>query len=139
MSSKKLLQQMLGLTLIAFLLVGCGGPKPKVGHWEGEPSVSFDVTNEGNIRDFKIVAPFGGGSECTINLTEDIVIESDGTFTFSSSLTAVGSIENRISGKFDGDTTVTGTYLFDFCGSGENVTVRFLSNEETWSAEWKSP
>jgi len=58
MTSKKLLQQTFGLTLVVLLLVGCGGPPtPKAGHWEGQPYVSFDITADGNIRDFGLVAP----------------------------------------------------------------------------------
>lgn len=54
---------LVGLMLIVLFLVACGASAPppnlKAGHWEGEPSVSFDVTANGDIRDFKIVAPFG--------------------------------------------------------------------------------
>jgi len=50
--------------------------------------------------------------------------------------------ENRISGKFDSDTTVTGSYIIEFCGSGDKVTIITTlvgDSLKTWSADWKRP
>jgi hypothetical protein len=112
-------------------------PSPKAGHWEGKGSfgvyVRFDVTTNGDIRNFVIDIPIGA-STCTMKL-EEITIESDGTFIYSEKL-KTGAETNRISGTFESATTLTGTVGPSIlCG---DMATGF-SKELTWDAEWKNP
>ena len=61
-------------------LVNPASNSPRAGHWEGTPSVSFDVTADGRILNFKMVADFIT-SWCTITLTE-FDKTPDGNFLF---------------------------------------------------------
>lgn len=74
------------------------------------------LTTDGNIRDFKMVVPLEIGDPCTIELKE-IVIEADDTFavTIQVGKTVDGQ---RISGKFDSATTLTGDFVISRC---ENI------------------
>jgi hypothetical protein len=111
---------------------------PKAGHWEGEPSVSFEVTTDGNIRDFKIVIPFPP-STCTITF-EEIMVEADGAFIIPDSLEKPESpdeeiIDDHLYGKFTDVTAIIGAYKFGLC---ENNFV-MPPSQDKWSAEWKGP
>ncbi|MEW5957694.1 MAG: hypothetical protein AB1801_08230 [Chloroflexota bacterium] len=105
----------------------------KAGHWEGEPSVSFTVTSEGNIRNFKIVTPFGAlaGQSCTIEVDE-IVVGKQGEFT-------VGQPHDSpmyLTGQFNGANRLSGTYKVALCKQGDEYTMVFNPEEKSWSAEW---
>jgi photosystem II stability/assembly factor-like uncharacterized protein len=105
----------------------------KAGHWEGEPSVSFNVTSEGNIHNFKIVTPFGAlaGQSCTIEIDE-IVVGEQGEFT-------VGQPQDSpmyLTGQFSGANHLTGTYKVALCKKGDQYTMVFSPEEKSWSAEW---
>ena len=52
--------------------------RPKVGHWEGEPSVSFEVAPDGDIGNFKMKA-FLGTTRCSIEITA-LPVANDGSF-----------------------------------------------------------
>jgi hypothetical protein len=113
---------------------------PKAGHWEGKPSVSLEVTTDGNIRDFKITFPFGPSQkDCTLQMQDTIIVEADGTFVRTASGTppAPGAKieEAYFKGKFESATTLTGTYAFYSCGG----VLMFTPTEGTWNAEWKQP
>jgi photosystem II stability/assembly factor-like uncharacterized protein len=139
------------------------GPMAKAGHWEGSPSVSFEVTTSGDIRNFKMAATVGTG-RCAIEV-EEVPVEADGTFVYVSLIkednywpgadraglkaenlwpTPVMTDEGpmveavHINGKFDSVTLLTGTFKILVCGN-----TQFLPAEgkgvETWSAEWKGP
>lgn len=61
---------------------------PHPGHWESsDPPVSFDVTTDGNIRNFKMEVPWspvgGGIGTCTIVISAVIPINADNTFAFT--------------------------------------------------------
>jgi len=140
MNCQKLRQQTIALGLTLFLLVGCGAPAPtptppppgppKAGHWEGQPSVSFDLTADGKIHNFVIVIPFQDGS-CTKELVQEMIVGVDGTFAAE----IVTVTEEHIDGKFDSATTVVGTFLFKLC---EDV-FAVPGSEGDWSAEWVQP
>ena len=110
-------------------------PGPKSGHWEGKPSVSFEITTEGKIRDFVIVIPIGV-DKCTVTLEKEIDIETDGTFIIGA-VDSEGMLEgNSISGKFDSTDTATGAYSKNWLCGNQFV---FSTEEGSWSAEWKGP
>jgi hypothetical protein len=141
-------------------------PGPKAGHWEGEPSVSFDVTSDDNIHNFSITVPFGGSSgtdTCTFTL-EEIAVETDGTFIYSTLIAAdkflnkedldfavamgIGPeiiktdsgdvIEtHHISGDFDSATTLKGSFKILKCEDRVYLTSEKEGNP--WSAEWTGP
>jgi hypothetical protein len=84
----KLLCSLLVITVLTAgsLACCCGVPfipqqsdSPKAGHWEGEPSLSFDVTESGEIQNLKMTVPFPMGS-CTITL--DTIDQEDGEYVF---------------------------------------------------------
>ena len=109
----------------------------KPGHWEGKPSVSFDVATGGKIRNYKMVAPFGvlASQTCTIQVDE-IAAGPDGDFTIGES----SKSSNYITGKFTNDSTFSGTFKIAACkGQGDKYTVVLKPEEKPWSAEWKRP
>ena len=128
----KLIVWMTLIVTISIISSACS-TGPKQGHWEGEPSVSFDVTTDGRIRDFRIVIPMGV-DKCTITLEKEIDVETDGTFIIGE-IDSEGLLEgNSISGEFDSADTVIGAYSKTWlCGSQFS----FSSAEGSWSAEWK--
>lgn len=131
---------------------------PEAGHWEGEPSVSFEVTNDGVIRDFSMRASMGMDT-CAITANE-IPIEADHTFaisewreltdglrSFIASGVGRGTVapatkqfgsgemveSKRIAGQFDTANTLTGSYLITQCEDRIQTVVKV----PTWNAEWK--
>ena len=131
----------------------------KVGYWEGDSPVSFEVTDDGNLHNFHLVAPLSIG-ECTIK-AEEIEVESKGTFesiySVSTSefnpialdvlrsqevelkITETESAEMielyNVSGTFDKATKLIGTVKITICVV--DGTVNYDNNVSTWSAEWK--
>ena len=187
MEPQKFLQQIIIIGLILLFLVGCSAPAtptpipststpippsptptpsgPKSGHWEGEPSVSFDVTTSSTIRNFTIIVPFGTvNTGCTIKYPDDIAIESDGTFLISESTILTDQLREKIDlagrmglptpattqtssgetfegkhiiGKFDSTAAaVAGTYLILTCETGLSIGATETSD---WNAAWKGP
>jgi len=134
MNSRKWLQQTFCLALVVLFLTGClGAQGPKQGRWEGEqPSVSFDVTSDGDIANFVMHAPFAA-STCDITIDEVTVDGNEflvDATTISESESSIGIF--TITGDFDG-TSVSGTYQISVCG-----TMMSLNPEANpWSAEWK--
>ena len=109
---------------------------PRAGHWEGEPSVSFEVTSEGEVRHFKIVAPFGAlaGQHCTIEVDE-VPVKPSGQFT-------IGELENSpvyVDGEFTDDSNLVGSYKIAVCTHGDEATVVLDPKEESWQATWRGP
>jgi hypothetical protein len=135
-------------------------PGPKPGHWEGRPSVSFEVTTDGNIRNFSIVVPFGQ-TTCTLTAEEEFSLGADNTIIFSklgpsldkNLLELMVALEiptpvpiktdageliemQHISGKFNSPTTITGTFEVLVC---EGEFAFSSGQDDKWSAEWKGP
>ena len=83
-----------------------------------------------------------GLGTCTITL-EEIAIEANGTFTYSQELpgsSGESTEVNRISGKFENATTLTGIIgNARLCGSTMSIPLDDERKEEAWSAKWKSP
>jgi len=125
---------MTSLACKAIVPMGPTASVAQAGHWEGEPSVSFEVTSDGHIRNFKIVAPFGvlAGQYCTIEIDE-IAVGQRGEFTIGEP----SDSPMYISGKLTSATSLAGTYKIAVCKHGDKATVVFDPEEENWSAEWK--
>lgn len=109
---------------------------PKAGRWEGEPSVSFEITSEGDLRNLKIVAPFGvlAGQHCTIEV-DQVSVEPRGQFT-------IGEGENPpvyVDGKFTDHSNLVGSYKITVCKVGDEATVVLDPKEESWHATWRGP
>ncbi len=106
---------------------------PKPGHWEGErPSVSFDVTPDGRLRNFKLVGSIPLGS-CTITL-DDIQLGQAGDFEIGKS----DDSSNYINGKLSSPMAFTGAYKIKVCkGSGDQYTVVLSPEDKPWQAIWK--
>ena len=141
MNHHKFSQQMISIGLILLFLVGCSAPAtPKAGHWEGKPSVSFEVGTDENIHDFKMEIDLGVNvGACTVT-SDDITVEADGTFTliFGEPLS---EDENIILGKFESNIAVSGSRskkIFCVNPSGQAVFGVF-GGDNTWNAEWKGP
>jgi len=135
-------------------------PGPKPGHWEGHPSVSFEVTADGNVSNFSMVVPFGQQATCTLTV-EEFSLGANDTITssklgppldenFLGLMSVLGiptpapiktdageqiEIQN-ISGKFTNSTAIAGTFKVLVC-EGEFAISSDENNE--WSAEWKGP
>lgn len=128
---------------------------PKAGHWEGKTipydsnlessTISFDVTDDSNISDFKIDFPFMTMGQCTITLKE-IALEADGTFALEDEYKGEWNGEDKtftqkITGMSDSTTTMTGTYGTQFCGPDADgrYGLSIFGSGGTWKAEWKGP
>jgi len=111
--------------------VRSSGPKP--GYWEGErPTVSFDITPDGKLRNFKLVGSMPLGS-CTITF-EEIQLGQAGDFEIGTS----NDSSNHITGKLNGPTTFAGTYKIKVCkGLGDQYTVVLSPEDKPWQAAWK--
>jgi len=136
--------------------------KAKVGHWEGTPSVSFDVAANGDIRNFKVTSFIGTGT-CTIKV-EEISANTDGSFIYTALIeednywpgadraglkaqdmwptpvvTDKGAMVEavRISGALDTPTTLSGKFKILVCGNTQILPVAG-KGVEAWSATWKS-
>ena len=134
------------LILAAFLLPACASakPLPKEGHWEGSPSVSFDVTASGEVVNFSIDI-----DDCVLTAQRALAI-SDGQIEIGT-VSAEGIPENDgIVGTFSTPTELSGTYAYPFsCLSGGlTITTSHLSIDEdgnsayvlsTWDATWQEP
>jgi hypothetical protein len=110
---------------------------PKAGHWEGdEPSVSFDIENDGNIHNFKLDIKTPAGT-CTVT-SDEVAVEPDGKFTFIFGK-PVNEGENVIEGKVENDTTISGSYSKAiFCVNPDGTAaIGILGGDLTWKAEWK--
>ena len=138
---------------------------PQAGHWKGEPSVTFNVTNDGQIKNFKMVAPIDSQQTCTVS-ADSITLQPDGTFILSNlvPLASLGSnVENimkavgiptptpivvdgnemleaqLISGKLTSPTSINGTYTITACFNGEQIHFSIKEQIPDWSAEWEKP
>ncbi len=142
--------------------------RPKTGHWEGDPSVSFEVTDDGNIHNFNMAYSVGAMT-CYIK-AEKIDVEKDGGFVvknfipdadykFPEGITkeerdklyrpaAVTIGKNKmvevqsITGRFDSTSTVIGNFRILVCKDYQQY---FFKNDgealhgKEWSAKWKEP
>ncbi|MBN1812657.1 MAG: hypothetical protein JXA14_12540, partial [Anaerolineae bacterium] len=107
---------------------------PKAEHWEGEPSLSFDVTESGEIQNLEMTVPFPMGS-CTIKL--DTVDQEGGEYVFGDP--SDQDYPQYITGKFTNSETFKGVYAISVCQSGDNYSVALDVEEEPLTAKWKEP
>lgn len=117
-----------------------GSAAAKAGQWAGEPAVSFQVGEDGQMRDFHIEIEIPLSGTCTVDM-ESVEVAPDGTFSFRFGDTDVEDA-NVIQGKFDGQTSASGTYSQAlFCvnpETGQGV-MSLTADKGAWSAEWTTP
>lgn len=141
---RKSLWLLLMITVLLTISLGCGSvpfisqrsTTPQAGHWKGEPSVSFDVTESGEIRNFEATVPLGAtGGSCTVKIDElDL---KDGEFVFGDP--SDQDYPQYITGKFTNSKTFKGVYAISVCQSGGNYSVALNVEEEPLTAKWKNP
>ena len=101
---------------------------PQLGGWTGEESqrgysVSFTITSECKVHNFKIKIPFGGLNTCRITILEDLtIVDNEFSFDF---------LGGDISGEFDSSTSASGAYRVVLCGN----TIIIPASEGTWEAD----
>jgi len=113
-------------------------PGPKAGSWAGSSSVSFSVTETGEIGDFTIVVSLFG-KECTVTVAR-IVPDADGAFVVTGEFNGRESRVTTLSGRFESDTTMSGTADVQFCymPDGSVLVLDVFPPPVEWTAEWKS-
>lgn len=116
-------------------------PFAQEGHWEtvgdSDSPVSFDVTADGNVRNFKILI----SGDCDVQANTDFPIGADHIFVIGEVDAEGNPVNNSITGFFDSATTVTGSFANPWrCGTSSAYTEMYLpSTLATWTAEWQSP
>jgi hypothetical protein len=133
---------------------------PKAGHWEGDPSVSFDVLADGTVQNFKITASAGVMDTCKLDGAQakvdgkSLVLSEWMDYTDSMRAFIVNGVgqgakqpgtkkgangelleSKHIEGIFDTPETVSGTYLITICEDSIYTIVKL----PTWSAKWVKP
>ena len=110
---------------------------PQPGYWEGT-DISFDVTDDGRIINFKMSADFMAGRTCTIRL-EELDASPKGGFAFGDP-TDKSSSPQYITGQFTSGTTFAGRYKISVCGSkGGTYTILTDPKEKSLNARWTRP
>jgi photosystem II stability/assembly factor-like uncharacterized protein len=136
--------------------------KARTGHWEGTPSVSFDVAANGDIQNFKMISFIGTG-RCTVDI-EEIPAQADGSFAYTALMkeddywpgadraslraknvwptpvvTEKGPMVEyiRIGGTLNTPTALSGTFKILVCGNTQILPAEG-KGIEAWSAIWKS-
>lgn len=108
-------------------------PGPRSGHYEGtRPFVSFDITDEGNIANFALNAPFAA-STCNIKIEKIEVVDAKfvlNVTTADKEQATIGIF--TIKGQIEG-TEASGTHNITFCGR----TIAVGPADQPWKAEWK--
>lgn len=131
------------ITALLIISLGCGGvpfisqrsTAPKAGHWQGEPSVSFDVTESGEIHNFEATVPFGAtGGSCTIKV--DKLDQKDGEYVLGDP--SDQDYPQYVTGKFTNSETFKGVYAISVCKGGSNYSVALNVEEEPLTAKWAS-
>jgi hypothetical protein len=137
---------------------------PKPGHWSnedvanGEATVSFDLSEDGSISNFKMTASFGiPRQSCTMTLDQTrLEVQNNGDFKISYSIEysdveaqlgpavmeVFGSAIPKdkpyevmlITGKAS-QTEMNGTFTINIC----RHTLFLKNNTGPWKAEWKNP
>ena len=100
---------------------------PEPGHYTGNPSVSFDVTQDLRVCNYEITIPFMSGT-CRLQMADCAVITNN-VFSWVWD-TSPFIWTDGITGTFDTSTHVTGDYVVHICGSQ-----LYIPGEEgTWEA-----
>ena len=112
-------------------------PFAKEGHWEGNPSVSFEVTDDGMVNNFMILI----GGDCEVKVNVAYPIGADHVFLIGEVDSSGQPVDNGILGIFDSPTTITGSFANPWrCGTASAYTEIYLPSDlNTWNAEWKRP
>jgi branched-chain amino acid transport system substrate-binding protein len=116
---------------------------PQAGHWEGDPSVAFDVAADGTISNFTLTAKFVS-QDCVFNLPE-VTVDTASMTLLDIEQSFEGEPEpnaQKITIAFDSPTSIGGTYYLDFCAMSDGgfmVGVKpYGVRSGEWTAEWKS-
>lgn len=110
----------------------------KAGHWEGNnPSVSFNVLQDGSIGGFSIIVPLFG-IDCTLEITS-IALDANGAFVVTSEHDGEQKRTTTITGKFESETMMSGTADVQFChmADGGVLVLDVFPPITHWTAEWK--
>ncbi len=110
-----------------------GRSQPKAGHWQGSnPSVSFEVTEDGQITNFVLSAPFVN-STCRLNIIKINVDGSEFLFDAKSGDQQTATLYIfTLKGAFSSE-TISGTYEIKTCGR----TIALQPQEMPWKAAWR--
>jgi len=144
---KQKLVLLYALALLALLAASCGRRiSPKPGHWKaydplGYEKASFDVDDNGNIQNFKFIFHWRDYDEQCIVELEELDVQ-DNTFTWSED-SWEPRIDLAVTGEFDSEITLTGTYKPGVCtvqkDDGTYAIFYSLAKEVEWTAEWVGP
>ena len=106
--------------------------KPKIGDWQGEPSVSFTVKADGRLVNFNISVPLTMGS-CNMKFTELAVTKAGAI------LLEDPNGRFFIKGQFKSSTVVHGKVGIKVCPDPEdkNNVVMLVPWEKDWGAKAK--
>jgi hypothetical protein len=112
---------------------------PKAGHWEGATNsiVSFDVTEDGSLINFKIDV----NGECNSKSNGTFQIGADRMLLIGEVNDEGKPVNNGIVGTFWTETSIDGKIdgSWECGGSGVTVTMYMPDALTVWSAEWVSP
>ncbi len=135
MSSKKLLQQTIGLTLVVLLLVGCGGAPalPTPGKWTASAEFGnfMFIVNPKSTGITKITYSFSNWKCGPTKMSGSIGIEKGWPITG-----AKFTIENTLDPGGNQTMTISGT--FDETGMHASGTWKAVSHGVTCSGTWES-
>ncbi|MBI3158962.1 MAG: hypothetical protein HYZ26_05115 [Chloroflexi bacterium] len=150
MKTRHIFKKLVGFTVMMALL-GCGassgllGPTPtpeptatpaplaKSGHWKGDPNVSFDVSADGEVNNFRIVI----AGDCILEILRPVAINADGSMSIGEVDSDGQPVNDGIVGTFGTATTIQGTIANPFiCGSYK---YGMSADMAEWSAVWVGP
>ena len=114
---------------------------PKVGHWQGDHGLSFDVTADGRVINFKMALDFYTtdltNMTCVIHLPE-FAHNQTGEFVFGNPTPPKNELPQYITGRFTSTTKFEGAYVITICrDSNGRTNIGSDPNEKKLSANWK--
>jgi len=147
MFQKRSCRILIVLILAGVLIQGCtpDRPLPKEGHWEGSPSVSFEVTASGEVVNFTIDV-----EACIINVQGPLTISADSQLEMGTVNAEGLPEEDDIVGTFTSLTSISGTYANPIVCILSDGSTRMTSSYSVedgattltlnqWDASWQEP
>jgi len=128
---------LISLLVTILALTACSASTPpfaQAGRWEGSSGVSFDVTEDGQVENFRILI----AGECDVQIDGTFPIDADHVLIIGEVDDEGAPINNSILGTFDSPTTVSGNFSTPWrCGTASAYTEMYLPRELTaWSASY---